>query len=293
MKRFPIRHAAGALLLALGLLAAPGVSATPPLFEIQGRHATIYLLGSVHALRADDYPLPAPVRYAYRAAGTLVLEVDLSGDAAMNAARLAMQRGSLPAGRSLQDVLGPTDWARAQKLAGAAGVDLNALAGLRPWLAAMTVSDGQLLKAGFAPGLGVDRHFAQLASRDGKPILGLETLDYQVGLLAGLPDEEQKRFLLQTLEQSADFQRQLGELVRAWRNGDLDGLQKVLKDNFADDPALYRTLLVDRNRHWLERLTAMLGGSGTYFVVVGALHLPGPDGLLQGLREAGYPVIAR
>ena len=79
-------------------------------------------------------------------------------------------------------------------------------------------------------------------------------------------------------------------LLNAWHAGDTATLEQVLKADFGPYPAIYQSMLVTRNRNWAPKLEGMLGSGKQYFVVVGALHLVGPDGLLERFRKDGYKV---
>jgi uncharacterized protein YbaP (TraB family) len=128
------------------------------------------------------------------------------------------------------------------------------------------------------------------AVSDGKPIAGLETPAEQFEVLAGLSLDQQKRFLLMTLEESAQADAQLEELLAAWRSGDSTALAAVLSAEFEDFPELYRPLTEDRNRAWVGQLEDLLDDRDDYLVVVGALHLVGRNSVVELLRQRGHAV---
>jgi uncharacterized protein YbaP (TraB family) len=124
----------------------------------------------------------------------------------------------------------------------------------------------------------------------GKRVIGLESARYQLELLARLPAKAQQSMLLQSLEQAEHFQAEVHALISAWENGDTAAMQKIMQKDFDHSPLAYRRLVVDRNRAWFPRLERLARGGRPYFVVVGALHLVGPDGLLARFKKAGYKV---
>jgi uncharacterized protein len=79
-------------------------------------------------------------------------------------------------------------------------------------------------------------------------------------------------------------------LADAWKAGDAPAVERIVLQDVENDPAMYQRLLVDRNRNWLPAIDALLSGPAHAFVVVGAAHLIGPDGLLQMLKAKGYAV---
>lgn len=262
------------------------------LWAVQGRHNTLYLLGSIHVLRPEDAGLPQPAESAYRRAQRLVMEVDMDdatqGDPLALAAQMQAM-ATLPPGVTLRSVLG-ADYAPVAARAARAGLDLTLLDRFAPWFVATTLLQVELAKRGFSPDLGVEQVLAGRAVQDHKPIEGLETAEQQFALLGNLPLPLQKRFLLMTLDESDDFDAEIRALVAAWHAGDAAQLAAVLGAEFAAFPELYRPLTEDRNRAWVPRIAALLDGRDDCLVVVGALHLVGPNSVVDLLRQRGYKV---
>ena len=265
------------------------------LWTVEGEQNTVYLLGSIHVLRAGDDGLPAVAEDAYEDAEQLVMEIDLDDAAAADPAALlgAMQRMALlPEGGSLREVLG-ADYDAINARAGEAGLDLALLDRFAPWFVAVTLLQLELAKRGFSPELGVEQTLAARAVADGKPILGLGTAEQQLAVLAELPLPMQKRFLAMTLEDAAGLDEQIQGLMRAWREGDSDALARLLSEEFDEFPELYKPLTEDRNRAWLGQLVDLLDDRDDYLVVVGGLHLVGRNSVVDLLRQRGYEVQQR
>lgn len=263
------------------------------LWAVKGTHNTVYLLGSIHVLRPGDGGLPAAAEAAYADAEQLVMEIDMDDPASADPVELlgAMERTALlPQGTSLRDVLGD-DYASVEGRARLAGVDLAVLDRFAPWLVAVTLMQVELARRGFAPELGIEHSLANRAGEDGKAIAGLETAEQQFAAMGGLPLGQQKRFLMMTLEESAQIDAQLDELLGAWRRGDAEALARLLSAEFEEFPELYRPLTVDRNRAWLDRIEGLLDDRDDYLVVVGALHLVGRHSVVDLLGQRGYEVV--
>lgn len=263
------------------------------LWAVKGTHNTVYLLGSIHVLRPGDGGLPAAAEAAYADAEQLVMEIDMDDPASADPVELlgAMERTALlPQGTSLRDVLGD-DYASVEGRARQAGVDLAVLDRFAPWLVAVTLMQVELARRGFAPELGIEHSLANRAGEDGKAIAGLETAEQQFAAMGGLPLGQQKRFLMMTLEESAQIDAQLDELLGAWRRGDAEALARLLSAEFEEFPELYRPLTVDRNRAWLDRIEGLLDDRDDYLVVVGALHLVGRHSVVDLLGQRGYEVV--
>jgi hypothetical protein len=280
-------------LLCLAALAAPAPGHARDkhvLWSVQGRHNTVYLLGSIHLLRPQDGGLPAAADRAYEDAEQLVMEIDLDDPRETDPMTMLveMQRlAVLPAGQSLRSVLG-SDYDDINARARAAGLDLALVDTFAPWFVATTILQLELAKRGFSPEFGIEQILANRAAGDDKPIRGLETSAEQFALLAGMPLPQQKRFLMMTLEESDQIDAQVGELVQAWREGDVNRLAELLSGEFEEFPDLYRRLTADRNRAWIGPIVDLLDDRDDYLIVVGALHLVGDDSVIELLEERGF-----
>jgi len=259
-------------------------------WEVKGRHNTLYLLGSVHMLKAADSQLPPEALRAYASSKVLVMELDLNGAGAGAEALLESdaQLTTLPEGQTLAAAVGPRLYAQLLARARPLGLEPEILEHFQPWFAALMVQQMELAKSGFDAAAGVDEQFALMAQGDHKPILGLETVDEQLGLFAHLSLEQQRQFLRSTLQDSDSAESETDAVVRAWQRGDTLKLEQLLREGTQESPELYRLLTTERNRRWLPKITALLNGDDNCLVIVGALHLIGHDGVIELLQRQGY-----
>jgi hypothetical protein len=272
------------------LTASPAVAdGHPPLWRIDGRHNSVYLLASVHVLRATDDALSEPVLRAYKAANALYMEVDLDDLDPEAAGQFTMEHGVLPEEQTLRDILGPERYGTAHQQALDLGLDLDQFAQLEPWVVAITIAQMQFAKLGLDPGAGVEQRLMERAKQDGKAIAGLETLADQLSALDSLPMKLQGEFLLVSLDEASDMEQEADQLINAWARGDTTALARTLVHDFDKFPELYRSLIVDRNRKWADEIGALLDDDANYLIVVGALHLVGQDSVIELLRAHGHP----
>lgn len=281
------------LALCLALLPAARAAAPEPLlWKVESGHGSaLYLLGSFHLLQADDYP-PAPsVMAAFGDADRVVFEL-APQELGAPALAAAMRQAGTRAGGRLQDELDPATWARLQALAAREGLALDALQGCKPWFVGLSLGVATMTRQGLDPALGLDRWFMERAAQAGKPTAGLERAQDQIALLDGMAAEEQRQLLDEALDQFDDDGGQARDLHDAWSAGDAARLQALAGEAMRRRyPRLYRRINVDRNRAWLPQLQDWLRpGQGDTLVVVGALHLLGEDGVVQGLAARGYRV---
>lgn len=284
------------LIAAIGLLSGlfPGWCGADThhiLWEVKGRHNTVYLLGSVHMLRPGDASIPAEALRAYAASKTLVMELDLNAVGSEDSIGAGAAMAILPAGQTLSSALGSDLYAKFKARADSVGLDLELVDRFQPWFAALMLEQFELSKAGFDAASGIDMQFAQRAQNDGKAIIGLETMDEQLNIFANLSAGQQRDYVRSTLDENDANLTETNQVVHAWQEGDTAKLEQLLRADSRDSPELYRKLTIDRNRKWLPRITQMLNEDDNYLIIVGALHLIGHDGVIDLLQRGGYAAI--
>jgi uncharacterized protein YbaP (TraB family) len=260
------------------------------IWRVSDKQNAIYLVGSIHMLTKDYYPLNPALDAAFKSSDLLVEEADLGEMLGADAQFSVLLRGKLPADQSLDKVLSPATYAQVSKHVTDHGLPMELMKQFKPWMLALMLETAEWEKAGFDPNLGLDKHFYDRAQTDGKPVQGLETADYQISLFDGMTAEQQDRLLADTLKEIQTEMSNVTKLTDAWKSGDAPTVERIVLADLKQDPVMYRRLLVERNQAWLPKLEALFGRTGHAFVVVGAAHLVGPDGLLAMLRSKGYSV---
>src|SRR5215471_10680293 len=170
------------LVILLTLLAVPAVPRAQEkslLWKIRSGPNTITILGSIHFLKKENYPLKKNIETALDSAKKLVLEINLLAMDAQKNQQVIMEKAVNRDGSTLQQNVSPETYALAEKKAREAGIDLNAFGPFKAWFVALTLTTISLQKAGMDPNYGVDRYLAERASKSGKPISGLETFESQ------------------------------------------------------------------------------------------------------------------
>jgi uncharacterized protein len=282
-----VKHLIIATVLTVGSFATLPTRADSAVWVMQGERNKIYVAGSVHALPTSDSVLPGSIEKAYADAEAIVMEIDLDDVNPAEASQFMMQRGLLPSDKSLQSLVSDEHYAKLSKLIASLGIPAAGVDRLEPWAVALLITQLTITRAGFDAQLGIDQQLAARAQRDRKPITGLETLVQQLEVFDSQPYEEQVKFLeLSSIEVEA-VAKELGELIAAWRSGNLDALTRELTEAFADAPNLYAALLTDRNRAWVPRILELRAAKDDYLVVVGALHLAGDDSVIRLLEARG------
>ncbi len=281
------------ILVALFIIATPAVSAEEqalPLWEIEGERNRIFLLGSIHLLREKDHPLPDAMYVAYEEAETLIMELDMDDIDPVATQKMTNEMGLIENGGTLTELLGPEIYAEATALAELADIPLHLLDRAEPWFAAMNVEMMLLMRMGFDPSLGVESHFLERATGDGKEIEGFETMRQQLGFLDGLSAKAQQEMFLQALAEGPEMSAMMDEMIDAWKIGDTRFMEDGVLSEMEQYPELNQAIVVNRNNTWTQQIEALLDDDDDYLIIVGTLHLVGAGGVPNLLSERGHTV---
>lgn len=288
-----MRHRALAAFIALIFVTTPAVaqkSGRQFLWKVEGEGSSAYLLGSLHVLTADFYPLSAAINQAFTESKTLVEEVDIDETNDPMVMMAALSKAMLSGGQTLDQVVSAGVYAEVKKRAQEAGMPMMALNRMKPWLVAITLMAPTLQAAGFKPELGIDRHFFDRAKDSGMKRQALETMAYQLDRFDSLSPKLQEDLLKTTMEDLDKEVAGVKELAQAWTFGNVAEMEKLTLMTMKEAPELYQRLLVERNHNWVPHVETCLKQKAGCFIVVGAAHLVGPDGLPALLAKKGYTV---
>ena len=260
------------------------------LWTVKGSNNTLYLLGSIHLLKQDSYPLPDKIEALHSCCNKIVFETDLdsSNDPAFQ--KYMVKLGSYTEGRTLSKSVSRQTLELLNKRLSPLGLELAQFERFRPWFIALTIVALELQKLGYDPELGIDRHFYNRAKKEGKELVFLETSEYQLNLMAGLKNRKQELFLKQILKDLEVVETMSADMVESWLTGDADRLHSIIRIGYKEYPDIYDRFMTQRNRNWLPRLRRLMQQNKDILVIVGAGHLVGENSLIQLLQKKGYKV---
>ena len=263
----------------------------PALFVMRDADSTIYLFGTIHVRPAGADWGGANAHAALEASSDVWTEIEISPATDARGAGLCCKRCAAPADKPLSSWLTPAQNAKLATLEHELGIAPAALETMQPWRASLVLSFLPIVRAGYNPESGVDRAIDAYGDAHGKHMRAFETIDQQLGFLAGLSPELQRQMLLESIDEANEGPQMMTEMTRAWERADLGALEReVVADTRDQYPQLYDVLFKQRNAAWLQVLSREMQGSGTAFVAVGAGHLLGRDGLVAQLRARGFNV---
>ena len=261
-----------------------------PVFKISKDGNDVYIGGTFHILTAKDFPLPQPFYDVYEKVDELYFETDIEGttsDPKFQA--MMMNVMMLKGGETLQSILSEPVYNDLVTYLKSKGIPPQQFANLSPTGVMLTITIMEYQARGFTLA-GVDQHMFEKAKADNKAVKWFESLEEQVAFLDSLDQGDPNEPIVYMLESIDGLETIVDDLRNGWRNGDMALLEKSGLTEFEEFPDSYNTLIKDRNDKWMASILPMFSDENTEFVLVGALHLPGKDGLLTQLEAKGFTV---
>ena len=277
---------------------------TPAMWEVTDKNGTkMTLMGSMHALTENDYPLPEKVMNAYNGADILAVECDPS-DIKLNEQAIMLNNMKLADGKTLKDVLSDKGWKGVVNQAKLLGIDVKMIENYKPWAVQNTFEGLITQAAGLDANKGIDSYLLGQAKNSGKEIYQVESAKFQYDLIMNASETVYDIQLMTAADaKTADeLAESTKELYNLWRTGDtkkmlalleseddikglnLSAQQKKELENYNKD------MLYNRNKTMEKAIKKLLGEKKNVFYIVGLAHFLGEDGILDLLEKDGYKV---
>jgi uncharacterized protein YbaP (TraB family) len=258
------------------------------LWRFEARDSVVYLAGSIHVMKASLFPLPTQFEAAFARANRIAVEVNTNAADSETMRQKFVEYALLPTGQSLGTILNPTTLAAVSAHLQAQSIALTSVATLKPVMLSTQLAVARLSALGYLPQFGLEQHF--IGAAGARPILELETIDQQLAVLTSPPMPVQEEMLAETVEQMDTIEPIIAAMIVAWLAGDDREFRRLFDLESGDSPevqAFMRRLLEDRNVGMAEKIAGYLQTPGTTFVLVGAAHLTGPEGIVALLEARG------
>lgn len=273
-----------------GAVAVSPPDTTPlPVWRLSHDDGTVHLLGSIHVLHPEAYPLHEDINEAFDRSEIVAFELDFAEDLDLMVP-LMRELGTFADGRTLQDVLPPALHSGAIDALTSMGVPGGAAQAMKPWVAALQLPSLALLREGYDSANGIDLHFFRRAQEQEKRVVGLETAREQFEMLDSLDMDVQARWLRWTLDQLEGIDDQFDQFTRHWRCGNVEEMARAVTQPLRAHPELRVAMLDERNRKWIPKIEDLMDSTESAIVIVGMGHLVGEGSVVDLLREAGYAV---
>lgn len=272
------------------LFILPAARAESSVWKVENGGSVMYLGGTIHLLRSSDFPLPAEFDKAYEASEVLVFETEIGKLRDPSTQMMLIAKSMYSDGSTLEKHLSPEVYSMLAAYCATNKIPMQAIQFFKPSFVAVTLAAMELLRLGVSEE-GVDLYFHRLATKDNKTIDMLESIDEQIDYLTSMGKGNEDALIAHTIESTASLEASFEQMVSAWKRGDDRTLDALLVSEFkAKTPQIYQEVFVDRNRNWLPRIDAYGKTPATEFILVGAGHLVGPDGIIEALKVKGYRV---
>jgi uncharacterized protein YbaP (TraB family) len=269
---------------------ATAKSAPSPGFawSIQGKSTVITLVGSIHIGIKALYPIPEPLEEAFRQSSVLAMELALDQESPETIKEMMLSQARLPEGKRLRDCLSDRTWLQYQSFVqdhSAQGLFLDQF---HPWFVATFLFLEKEIVAGYDPDQGIDTYFYK--HRGSRKVIGIEKAEQQIRAMAELPEATQDLMLAEQLEAMTKADDDLESLVKFWKKGDTEGLERELFVEFRapEYAPVYEALIVQRNALMTTQIEKWLADKERVFVVLGAAHFIGKDGIIARLERDGW-----
>ena len=262
------------------------------MWKVSSKTNSAYLLGSVHLGDKSLYPLPSVVENAFASSSVLIVEVDITKVDQFQMAQIAAEVGTYPDGDDLFKHLTPATQAKLTSYLGRYGMPPELFIRMRPWILGATLQMLPMMENGLNANEGIDYYFLNKAGN--KRIEQVEDAEWQIKLLATMPDNLADPWLSSAITQAEDSKNLWAKFATYWKEGAADKLDELTTStnmgSTADAKVFERALREDRNPHMADRLEKCLQSSESCFMVVGAAHVVGREGILKLLQARGYQV---
>lgn len=258
------------------------------LWKLHGEKNIVYMLGSIHLLKQEHYPLNKTIDQAFADSQVVVFEVNPAELTSPETQRMMLSLASLPEGQTLQNTVSVETFKKLTEECAQMGIHVGGLNLFKPWFVAITLVAAKVQAMGFSSEYGIEMSFYKKAKEESKVIEGLETVEFQLKLFDKLEGKDKNLLLLQTLDDLELMEENLNDIIDNWKNGNQKVLSDLLLESFEKYPGIQEELVDKRNSSWVVKIEEYLKSDKNYMVIGGALHFPGEKGVLSLLKNKGY-----
>ena len=247
-----------------------------------------YIAGTIHALSKSDYALPKEYEEAYLNSELIVFEADTNKLSQKSFSYLINTKTRYKKNDSLDNYLDNDTKEKLKKYLSAKDIIYKNIKNLKPGILSIYLTSLELKKLKLTA-LGVDAYYSLKAKEDNKKIKYLESIYKQLDFLSSMSKGYENEFVNYTLKDLENIKKQFFLMKKAWRVGDMVELKRISLDPWVKDfPLLYENLLIKRNKAWMKKILKMSKTKEIEFILFGALHLVGEEGILNKLKNKGF-----
>jgi uncharacterized protein len=288
-----IRRAVAALGLAGLLVGAPAAAkapAHPALWEVSDPDTTIYLFGTIHLLPENFQWRTLKFDRAVQGSQQLMVETIVDDKDPTKLMSVLAGMGFAKGLPPITERVPPAKRAVLEAAIAKSGVPRPIFDQMKTWTAAFILLGDQFRSMGLKGGEGVEAVLRNTFTSEGKPIGELESNAQQLGFFNTLPEQAQRALLEGALEEAGGMDKEFAGMLKAWANGDVEGIARTFDHDLAASPELQQALIRQRNANWSKWVERRMAQPGTIMIAVGAGHLAGNESVIAMLQRQGYRV---
>lgn len=285
-----MKNLAKFLFLLLFIVVVPARADGPARWVVKDSDTTIYLYGTIHVLKPELKWQTAGMLADFDKASHIIFELAPEQLSPQVMQPLVNAQGIFRDGDSLTNHVDAETYAALSALLSGSGMPPAMISRMKPWLAGMMLAQVAYARQGFTGEVGVEKRLTARAKENRQMTGGLESASEQIGYFANMSMEQQVEFLNISIKDFHKAGQQINDMLDAWVIGDVEGLGSLMNESMADLPGVYDQLIVRRNKNWIRQIRGFMQSPGTFFMAVGAGHMPGDDGVISLLDKAGYEV---
>ncbi len=259
-------------------------------YEISDEKGKFYIGGTIHVLRATDYPLPLEYNKVFNKSNIIVFETDIEKLDSFSSQREFLKSMSYKDSKNLENYLSQGSIDQLKLYCKNNNLSYKSMKKFKVSLAVLNIMMNEMQKVGVS-GNGIDKHYFVMAKEKNKKISYLESVQKQIKILSSMGEGKEDAYLIESLKEAYSLNEDIVKLIKAFKNADVKVLEEfLLADSIVDDKKMYKDLIIDRNKAWVEKLVIYTTNSDIEFVLVGAMHLIGKDSILLMLKNKGFKV---
>jgi len=264
------------------------------MWEVKNNDTTVYLVGSVHVADENFYPIHAKYEKAFLEADYIGFEINLTEIPSAKEQKNIIEMSTYTDGSTIKEHVSKETYSRIVDFLMNNDIELESISMLKPFKLAAFIQGMAIENAEYIE--GIDVYFLQKTLERGIPVIGVETLEAHSEVFAKISTETQERILNYTLDQyySNTINDSTDELIDLWKKGDDESLLKIFND-MSSEQEYQKVMLTDRNILMANKVEELLNSNKeeVYFIMIGALHYPGKQGIIKLLQEKGYSVVRK
>lgn len=247
-----------------------------------------YLFGTIHIIDKDDFFFTEEMQKAFGSCEAVTFEIKIDDMMNLGAMFSVMKNINMDNGVSLRDLLSEEEYKMVKNHFDQMNFPFFIAERMKPmFLSAMASGEGSPESMKLGKTVSYELELMNNAKKQKKPISGLETMEFQMGLFDSIPYDVQAQMLVESIKVGSTGGDDLEEMTRIYKSQDIEAMQSMMSSDTEGIGRYEELLLTKRNENWIPKMKTQMKDKAVFFAV-GAGHLGGEKGVIQLLEKEGY-----